>query len=439
MDQSIKRDDGERIGLVSAISIGIGGMVGGAIFAVLGISAGLAGGAMPLAFLAGGLVALSTSYSYAKLAVAFPNRGGTVTFINRAFGHGMFSGGLNNLLLLSYAVVLALYAAAFGGYGASFFAAEHQLVAKHLLLSGAVIGLTALNVRAAEAVLKIENAINAAKMIILVLFVAVAFAGGLNLESMAPSTWVGPVQIVAGAMIIFVNYEGFELISNAAPDIMSPEKNIPQAHYISVTIVIVLYILIAMACLGVMGATELAAASDYALAAAAKKVMGPMGFTIVAVAALLATASAINATFYSASRITYTMAEADEAPHFLETLFLGQPVMGLLLLSVSTLLVANFINLNAISTMASSGFLLIFAAVNAANIRLARETGSSVFVSGLALALCLGALVAICMQVWASPATRSHLWILAAMLVLAFGLEWGYRISVRPKPANQEQ
>ncbi len=439
MDQSIKKDDGEKVGLVSAISIGIGGMVGGAIFAVLGISAGLAGGAMPLAFLAGGLVALSTSYSYAKLSVAFPNRGGTVTFINRAFGHGLFSGGLNNLLLLSYTVVLALYAAAFGGYGASFFEPAQQMLAKHVLLSAAVIGLTLLNIRAAEAVLKTENAINAAKLAILILFVGVAFYGGLNYEAMAPSTWVGPVHIVAGAMIIFVNYEGFELISNAAPDIVDRHKVIPVAHYISVGIVIVLYILIAMACLGVMGAPELAAASDYALAAAAKNVMGATGFTLVAVAALLATASAINATFYSASRITYTMAEADEAPHFLETLFMGQPVTGLLLLSIATLLVANLIDLSAISTMASSGFLLIFGAVNAANIKLARQTGSRVAISGLALLLCVGALVAICVQVWTTPATRSHLWILGAMIILAFGLEFGYKYVAKPDPLVQDQ
>jgi len=432
VDRSIKQDDGEKIGLVSAISIGIGGMVGGAIFAVLGISAGLAGGAMPLAFLVGGLVAISTSYSYAKLSVAFPGRGGTVSFINRAFGHGLFSGGLNNLLLLSYVVVLSLYAAAFGGYGASFFPAADQFVAKHVLLSVGVVALTLLNILAAEAVLKTENGINAAKLIILALFVGGAFYVGIDYTNMASSTWVGPVQIVAGAMIIFVNYEGFELISNASPDVIDPERVIPRAHYISVLIVIVLYVLIAMACLGVMTPAELAASSDYALAAAASKVLGATGFTLVAVAALLATASAINATLYCASRITFTMAEADEAPHFLENMFMGRPVTGLVLISVTTLLIANLVNLSAISTMASSGFLILFAAVNAANIKMARETGSSVVISGIALLFCLGALVAICVQVWSTPATRSHLWILAAMVGLAFVLEFVYqRVSFR--------
>lgn len=432
VNNSIKKNDGKKIGLGSAISIGIGGMVGGAIFAVLGISAGLSGGAMPLAFLAGGLVAFSTSYSYAKLSVAFPDRGGTVSFLNRAFGHGLVSGSLNNLLLLSYVVVLSLYATAFGGYGASMVDPADHEVLKHVFLSGAVVLLTLLNIFAAEAALKTENAINLAKMVILALFVAAAFYMGLNYANMAPPTWVGPVQIVAGAMIIFVNYEGFELISNAAPDVADRKRILPAAHYVSVGLVIVMYILIAMACLGVMTPAELTAASDYALAAAAEKVLGAAGFTMVAVAALLATASAINATFYCASRITFTMAESGEAPHFLETLFMNQPVTGLVLISAATLLIANLVDLSAISTMASSGFLLIFGAVNAANIKLARRTGSSAVLSGLALALCVAALIAICMQVWSDPRTRSHLWILAGMLAAALGLELAYRCLARP-------
>ncbi len=59
-------------------------------------------------------------YSYAKLSVAYPSRGGTVAFLDRAFGAGMITGSLNVLLWLSYVVMLSLYALAFGGYGATF-------------------------------------------------------------------------------------------------------------------------------------------------------------------------------------------------------------------------------------------------------------------------------------------------------------------------------
>ncbi len=86
----------------------------------LGLSVQITGGAAPLAFLLAGLVALLTARSYALLSTSYPSRGGTVTFVNRAFGPGMFSGGINVLLWLSYIVMLALYSQAFGGYAASF-------------------------------------------------------------------------------------------------------------------------------------------------------------------------------------------------------------------------------------------------------------------------------------------------------------------------------
>jgi len=109
-----------KIGFWAVVAIGVGGMVGGGIFAVLGLAVQLAHGGTPVAFVLAGGVALLTAYSYAKLSVAYPSRGGTVTFLDRAFGAGMFTGSLNILLWLSYVVMLSLYALAFGSYGATF-------------------------------------------------------------------------------------------------------------------------------------------------------------------------------------------------------------------------------------------------------------------------------------------------------------------------------
>jgi amino acid transporter len=116
------------IGYWSVVSIGIGGMVGGGIFAVLGLSVQLAHGGAPIAFALAGVVALLTAYSYARLSVAFPTRGGTVEFLNQAFGSGILTGGLNVLLWISYIVMLSLYAYAFGSYGSTFFPEAMQPV-----------------------------------------------------------------------------------------------------------------------------------------------------------------------------------------------------------------------------------------------------------------------------------------------------------------------
>src|SRR4051794_41629554 len=109
-----------QIGMVAAVSIGIGGMVGAGIFSILGVVAQAAGNAMWLAFAIGGVVALLSTYSYAKLGATFPSAGGAVHFLVKGFGDGVLAGGLNLFMWAGYIISLALYATAFGGYAATF-------------------------------------------------------------------------------------------------------------------------------------------------------------------------------------------------------------------------------------------------------------------------------------------------------------------------------
>ncbi|WP_456467946.1 amino acid permease, partial [Archaeoglobus sp.] len=118
----------KKIGFWEAFNIGVGGMIGGGIFAVLGLSVQLAKSSAPLAFFFAGIVALTTAYSYAKLTVRYPSEGGTIEFITRAYGTGIFSGGLNVLLLASYVVMISLYAYAFGSYAANALGFEEMRV-----------------------------------------------------------------------------------------------------------------------------------------------------------------------------------------------------------------------------------------------------------------------------------------------------------------------
>ncbi len=127
------------LGYWEVTAIGVGGMVGGGIFAVLGLSVELTRGGAPIAFLIAGIVALVTSYSYARLSVTYPSQGGTVAFLDRAFGPGLLTGSTNILLWISYIVMLSLYAYAFGSYGASLFPPSSQLIWKHILITGSVI------------------------------------------------------------------------------------------------------------------------------------------------------------------------------------------------------------------------------------------------------------------------------------------------------------
>ena len=414
----------EGIGYWEAVSIGVGGMVGGGIFAVLGLAVEMAQGGTAVAFAIAGMVALLTAYSYARLSVACPSEGGTVAFLDRAFGPGLVTGTLNVLLWLSYVVMLALYAYAFGSYGATFLPQSVQGLGKHVLASLVVLGVTALNLLAADVIGRAEDWIVGLKLAILALFVGVG-VWGVDPARLAPSTWAPPLALVAGGMIIFLAYEGFELIANTAGDVRDGERTLPRAFFSAVVFVLGLYVLIALVTVGTLPVPQIVAARDYALARAAAPFLGHAGFTLIAIAALLSTASAINATLYGAARLSYVIAKDGELPSTLEKKVWHRPLEGLLITAGATLLVTNLFDLSSISTLGSAGFLVIFAAVNWANVRLAGETGSRRWLSGTGSAACLVALAAL---VWRTATrTPEKLWVLAALLGLAFAIEAIYR------------
>jgi len=403
------------------VSIGIGGMVGGGIFAVLGLSVQIARGGAPVAFLVAGLVALLTARSYALLSKSYPSKGGTVTFVNQAFGTGLFPGGINVLLWLSYIVMLSLYSQAFGSYAASLLPQGSQAWAKHLCLSAAVVLITVLNVAAASTVARAERIVVVIKLVILVLFVVVGFAG-VSSARLAPAQWSSPVSLVAGGMIVFLAYEGFELIANAAEDVAEPGRTLPQAFYISVLFVIVLYVLVAVVSVGSVPVADLVHARDYALAVAARPALGSTGFRLIAIAAMLSTASAINATLYGTGRLSYTIARKGELPERLAEPIWNRPLAGLFITAGATLATANVLNLASVSTMGSAGFLIIFGVVNAAEARTSSERGSRAWISIIAALACAGALVALIANSSAGPIT-----FLAGMVVLAFVIEAAFR------------
>lgn len=417
-------ENSKKIGFWGAASIGVGGMVGGGIFAVLGLSVQLAKGGAPVAFAVGGAVALLTAYSYSKLSVAFPGQGGTVTFLDRAFTPNVLIGGMNILLWLSYIVMLSLYASAFGSYGTAFFPDSMQPLMKHILISLSIVLITGLNLLSADAIGKAETWIVALKVSILMLFIFLGLFQ-IDVNQVNPSSWASPVQIIAGGMIIFLAYEGFELIANTAGDVKNPKKILPRAFFGSVIFVIFLYILVALVTVGSLSVDKIVSAQDYALAVAAEPFLGHAGFILIACAALLSTSSAINATLYGAARLSFTIAKEGELPEILEKKVWNKPAEGLLITAAATLLIANLFNISSISTMGSAGFLLIFAAVNAANLKLRKETDSNLIVPLLGIIACIGALIVLIWQTYTSNPLR--LLTLAIMLILSLLIEWIYR------------
>lgn len=412
------------IGLWSAISIGIGGMIGAGIFAVLGIATNIVGNVVYLSFIFGGMIALLSTYSYAKLSSKYPSAGGPVEFLIRGFGGGVLSGGFNFLLYLGYVFVLAVYAEAFGSYAATFLPPDLFKIGVDVFAILIIVIFTLINFVGPKAVGRSETLIVGIKVAILLIF---AFIGFFFIKPALLSISAQPNlgNIFIGAALLFLGYEGFGLITNAAEDIEEPRKNIPRALYISVILVILIYLAVSVAVVGNLSIPEISKTADYALAAAAAPFAGSIGFTIMVLAALFSTSSAINATLYGGANVSYLMAKNGELPEVFNRKLWLEGKEGLLVTSVLIILLIFFLNLSSIAMMGSAAFLIIYAGVNFAHLKLYQDTGANKYIIYLAI---LGCLFSFCVlayyEAYNSPLT---LIVLCAAVLFSFLFEWIYR------------
>jgi len=411
-----------KIGFWEAFAIGVGGMIGGGIFAVLGLSLQLARGAAPIAFLLAGMIALLTAYSYAKLASRFPSEGGTIEFLVQGYGDGIISGGLNIMLLAAYIVMIALYAHAFGSYGASLVQA-HYTTAYILLVVFVISALTLVNMLGAVVSGRLELGLVLFKLGVLLFVAAVGFTL-IDWARLSPSNWPGPASIIAGGMIIFLAYEGFELVANTAADVDSL-TSLRRALYASVITVITVYVLIALVSAGSLSPEEVAKYRDYALAVLVYPVLGMAGFTLVVAAALASTGSAINATLYGTARMSYMVAKYGQAPKILGRKVWRDAYEGLIIIALLSLILALTASLESISAAGSGGFLIIFAAVNYAAYKLRDKTGASPIVTLMGTLLSLTALAVLVYRM--ATLNPGHLTVLALLIAGSFTVEYLYR------------
>lgn len=414
----------KKIGLWAAVSIGIGGMVGAGIFSILGVATQISGNAVYLSFIIAGLVALLSTYSYAKLGAAFPSAGGPVEFLIKGLGGGVLSGGVNILLWVGYIFALSLYAKAFGSYAATFLPAHANSIWVNVFATSIIAVFIGVNFLGPGAVGRSETMIVAIKVIILVAFASIGFFF-IKPSLLSVSHWPRVPSTIFGAAIVFLAYEGFGLITNAAADMENPSVTLPKALYLSVIMVIGIYVAVSLAVLGNLPIPTIVDAKDYALAQAARPFLGLVGFKIIAIAALFSTASAINATLYGGANVSYIIAKEGQLPAVFDRKVWGQGREGLIITGGLVLLATNSLPLDGIAMVGSASFLLIYAAVNIGHLRLYRQTGAKPLVIWASVGGCIlafGALVYY--EIHKAPVA---LIVLAGVVGLSFASEWAYR------------
>ena len=410
------------IGLWSAISIGVGGMVGAGIFSILGTACQIAGNAVYISFTIAGIVALFSTYSYAKLGVKYPSAGGPVEFLVQSFGSGVMSGGFNILLWFGYIFALSLYARAFAAYAMTFFSTAPSIML-NIFATAIILVFVGVNFIGAKAVGDSELFIVSIKVGILVLFAIIGFFF-IKPELLNFSEFPAINNIFFASAIVFLAYEGFGLITNAAEDMKDPKKTLPKALYLSVLIVILIYAGVSLAVVGNLPLSDILKAKDYALAEAAKPFLGYVGFKIIAITALFSTASAINATLYGGANVSYMIAKDGELPKIFDRKIWNRGTEGLIITAGLVIVFANFLDLSKIAMLGSAAFLLIYAGVNIGHLKLHKKTNGN---SILIVTAILGNLISLCILIYY---LLIHyiltLVVLVFVLTSSFLIEWIY-------------
>ena len=421
-----KASKGRQMNLWSVTALGIGAMVGAGIFAVLGQTALLAGNQSFVSFILGGVVAALCGYSYAKLACRYPDAGGISTYFDEAFGAGRTSGTLSLIYLFTIAATIALVAKAFGAYAAPLLFGNANRIWVDLFASTLVIVLAVLNMSGAGLVGKAEIFLVGIKLIILVGLMAVGAISMTHAHPVSPahSSLTG---VFSGVGLTFLAYAGFGMMANAAGSVPAPERTIPRAIYLAIGVVILLYVGLAIVVLGNVSVTQLAQHSDTAVAEAARPVLGQAGYAVVSVAALLATASGVNAWIFSAMKISATLAKAGQLPRVFSKLVWRKGTRGLFLIVAIVLIALNSFNLDALAHIASAIFLVSYLAVQVAHWRLIKQTRGSRFMVATGFAAMAAVFVYF---LWST--LQAQPWSVAAIAIFV-ACSWAIEMFLDPK------
>jgi len=395
MDEDIIHDYelARTLSLLDITAIGVGAMIGAGIFVLTGVAAGVAGPALILAFLINGVITLLTALSYAELGSAMPQAGGGYLWVRESMsGPVGFTAGW--VSWFGHIIAGSLYALGFGAYfalffeilGFSFFGLGLELTIKVIAVI-VICFFVFINFLGASETGKVGVIVTIGKVIILALFIAsglyVMYAkpdyGLSNFTPFAPNG-LGSIFIACG--LTFIAFEGYEIIAQAGEEVRNPKKNVPRATILAIIIVLPIYCLVAFVSLGALNVESgttwefLGHFGELGLVEAAKQFM-PAGIILLTFGGLLSTMSALNATTYSSTRVSFAMARDNFLPRKLANIHRSRrtPHLALLFSGIIMAALAVSIPLEDVASASSIMFFLLFMLVNVAAILIRRSIG----------------------------------------------------------------
>jgi amino acid transporter/nucleotide-binding universal stress UspA family protein len=375
------------LGLFTITMIGVGGMIGAGVFVLTGIAAGVAGPALVLAFILNGIVTLFTAMAYAELGSAFPEAGGGYLWVKEGLGgaQGFLAGWMS---WFAHAVAGSLYALAFGRFATELWImaglpvwglSVHQMTLG--LMTLIVFLFIAINYRGASETGLIGNIITLTKVAILVLFVIFGLAamyragdwGERFTTDFMPNGFVGVLMAMG---LTFIAFEGYEIIAQSGEEVVDPKRNVPKAIFAAIALAVVVYVLVGFTAIGATTPPDGMAVHEYlgerkevAVVEVARQVFPwGVGAIVLLFSGLISTMSALNATTYSSSRVSFAMGRDHNLPAVFARVHSVRhtPHWAVVLSGALMILMAWSLPIEHVAAAADIMFLLLFFQVNVA-------------------------------------------------------------------------
>ena len=363
----------------SCLMIGIGGLIGGGIFSVIGAISNYAGPYAYLSYLITGCIGLFNVYSYSKLTSKWSDPGGEYSCVSSVFCDTplAFLGPFVGILLyFGYISTMALYAYTFSVYFIVMFNIKYDFLIISVFITIIVTFFTLVNLKGVKESSLIQNIFVSLKVLILILFVILGlvyslktpftFLSNVGFNSQIFSNFPG---IVIGSSSIIVSYVGFQLIAYHSYEMEDVKGGLKTMKW-SLIISMIVYIAVAFTAVAVLGFSGLIGDNihdaEIAIAHAASSFMGPLGTFVIIIGALLSTSSALNATMLGSSRLAYMISFNKFFPKFFSKISKNKvPYNSIIFTSVFSILISIFTGgALAIAGIAGLVFAQVFFIIN---------------------------------------------------------------------------
>ena len=374
-----KRTLKRQLSLFQVIMLGTAGTIAAEIFVLTGHAARISGPASILAIVIGGLLSFSIALNYSELATVYPETGGAMTYVREAWGSGLLSFLVGSMDCISSTFYCALSAIGFG-YSLSIFIPAIPIVPAAIFV---IIIFTLLNVRGVNNVGNAQVVLGGILLVIFGIYIVYGFISpkGFSLPVFLPAgklfIYDKPFQNFASVMktiaLVYAAYVGFEVIADDAEEIRRPEKNIPIAILVSLTLITLIYSTTMAVTLGTVPWQKLAG-SETALTDSVSRFLPGIGVTLMAIAGILATLTSVNSSMLSATRESFTLSRDGIWPQNLSRLNrFRAPFMAILFIGTVSALITIIGVVDFLSFITSAGYLFVLFFSNLAMIRLRKK------------------------------------------------------------------